>query len=164
MQPCFLYELTRGCKSSQIHTAVDTTCYADLEIIKKISENVDLFLCDIKHMDSAAHQRFTGVPNELILSNLKLLASAGKKIIIRLAVIPGFNNEPSNIENTCRFALSLKGIERIDLLPYNSGGREKADRLTVDYPMMQTDQPSDEQMASIASTIEGFGFEVKIGG
>jgi pyruvate formate lyase activating enzyme len=164
MQPDFLYELTRCCKSSQIHTAVDTTCHADAEVIKRISENTDLFLCDIKHMDSVTHQRFTGVPNELILANLKWLASAGKKIIIRLAVIPGFNDEPSNIEKTAEFAASLKNIARIDLLPYNIGGREKADRLTVDYPIMKTDQPSDEQIASIARTIEGFGFEVKIGG
>ena len=164
MQPDFLYKVTGCCKSSQIHTAVDTTCYADTEVIKKISENTDLFLCDIKHMDSAVHQQFTGVPNELILTNLKWLALSGKNIIIRLAVVPGFNDEPSNIEKTAEFAASLKGIERIDLLPYNTGGREKADRLTVDYPIMKTNKPSDEQIASIASTIEGFGFEVKIGG
>lgn len=164
MQSDFLYELGRLCKENNIHTAVDTTCHADLEVIKRVSENTDLFLCDIKHMDSTAHERFTGVPNGLILSNLKWLASAGKKIIIRLAVIAGFNDEPSNIEKTSRFAASLKDIERIDLLPYNSGGREKADRLTVDYPTMKTNQPSDEQIASIAHTIEGFGFEVKIGG
>jgi pyruvate formate lyase activating enzyme len=164
MQPDFLYELTCCCKSSQIHVAVDTTCHADAEVVKKISENTDLFLCDIKHMDSAVHQQFTGVPNELILANLKRLDSAGKKIIIRLAVIPGFNDKPTNIDKTAEFAASLKSIERIDLLPYNSGGREKVERLTVDYAIMKTTQPSDEQMASIASRIEGFGFEVNIGG
>lgn len=164
MQPNFLYELTRCCKSSNIHTAVDTTCHAGLEVIKKVSKNTDLFLCDIKHMDSAAHKKFTGVPNELILENLKYLASEGKQIIIRLAVIPGFNDDLSDVQKTAEFAASLKGIERIDILPYNSGGRQKADRLTVDYPIMKTDRPSDEQIASIASTIESFGFEVKIGG
>jgi len=164
MQPDFLYELTRCCRSSQIHTAVDTTCHADREVIKRISENTDLFLCDIKHMDDVAHKQFTGVSNKLILANLKWLASTGKTIIIRLAVIPGFNDEASNIEKTAEFVASLKNIERIDLLPYNRGGLEKADRLMVDYPIMKANQPSDEQIASIASRIEGFGFKVKIGG
>jgi pyruvate formate lyase activating enzyme len=164
MQTDFLYYLLFACQKSGIHTAVDTTCFAELETLEKISKVTDLFLCDLKHMDSDIHQRFTGVPNNLILDNIKWLASSGKKIFIRLPVVPGFNDSQDNIEQTVQFASTLDSIAGIDLLPYNSGGQEKASRLTQKYEIMKIQPPSPEQMADIAGRIEGFGFEVKIGG
>ena len=164
MQPDFLLELLLGCKREKIHTAVDTTCYVKEDIIKRFSDNADLFLCDIKHMDSRVHQEFTSVPNKLILKNIQWLASAGKKIIIRLPIIPGFNDSPANIDETAKFAKSLKTVVQIDLLPYNSGGLEKVNRLTGNYMLMRTKPPSGEQIADIAGRIKGFGFNVEIDG
>ena len=135
-----------------------------LDTLGKISQVTDLFLCDLKHMDSDIHKRFTGVPNKLIIDNIKWLASSGKKIIIRFPVIPGFNDSQDNIEQTLQFASNLDSIAGIDLLPYNSGGQEKASRLTQKYEIMKIQPPSPEQMVDIAGRIEGFGFEVKIGG
>lgn len=164
MQPEFLLALLSRCRAQDIHTAVDTTCFAEPEIIRKVAEHTDLFLCDIKHMDRAAHKRFTGVDNNRILYNIKDLSKISKNIVIRIPVVPGFNDDPANIEMTADFAVSLGCVVQIGILPYNPGGMEKSARLATELDLMQADVPSDEKMEEIAETFRNYGFEVKMGG
>jgi len=164
MQPEFLLELLNQCQAQQIHTAVDTSCYAEPKIIEMVSEKTDLFLCDIKHMDNEIHERFTGVGNILILDNIRRLSEAGKEIVIRVPVVPGFNDEQANIEATGKFTALLRGVSRIDILPFNRGGEEKSARLTAESKPMQVETPGEEEMNSIAKELSKYGFEVKIGG
>jgi pyruvate formate lyase activating enzyme len=164
MQPEFLLALLNQCRSQQIHTAVDTSCYSEFEIIQEVADKTDLFLCDLKHMDSEKHERFTGVGNNLILDNIKHLSEAGKEIIIRIPVIPGFNDDQANIEATGKFAASLPCLNGIDILPYNRGGMEKSSRLSADTKLIRTEIPDEEKMNTIAKSLDNFGLEVKIGG
>jgi len=164
MQPEFLLALLNQCQVQQIHTAVDTSCYAEPEIVESISRKTDLFLCDLKHMDNEKHERFTGVGNNLILDNIKLLSEVGKKIIIRIPVIPGFNDDQSNIEATGKFAASLPSLSSIDILPYNRGGMEKSSRLSAESKIMQAETPDEEKMNSFAKFLDNFGLQVRIGG
>ncbi|MCP4611996.1 MAG: glycyl-radical enzyme activating protein [Planctomycetes bacterium] len=164
MQPKFLIAVLDQCQKKRIHTAVDTSCYAEPKILEMVGEKTDMFLCDIKHMDSEIHERFTGVGNIPILNNIRLLSEAGKKIIIRIPVIPDFNDDKANIEATGKFAASLPGISRVDILPFNRGGKEKSARLANQSRHIQVDTPSEEQMNSIAKNLNKYGFEVKIGG
>ena len=164
MQPVFLLMLLIQCQLQRIHTAVDTSCYVKPDFLGKISEKTDLFLCDIKHMDSDMHKRFTGVENNLILDNIKRLSEAGKEIIIRIPIISGFNDDKANIEATAKFTSSLSNISRIDILPYNRGGIEKSARLSSDFKLMQAETPNDDKICSIAEILKKYGFEVKTGG
>jgi pyruvate formate lyase activating enzyme len=164
MQPDFLVALLNRCRELNIHTAVDTSCYAEPEIVKSVAEKTNLFLCDIKHIDNEMHERLTGVGNSLILDNIRLISQAGKKIIIRIPVIPGFNDDPANIEATGEFTASLPGVGRIDLLPFNRGGIEKSARLTGETKSMQIETPDDDRMSEIADNLSKYVFEVNIGG
>jgi pyruvate formate lyase activating enzyme len=164
MQPEFLLALLTTCRAEGIRTAVDTTCYAEPQVIQRVAEIADLFLCDIKHMDNELHRQFTGVGNEQILSNIRMLAGIAKEIYIRIPVIPGFNSGRDNIEETAQFVQSLKAVRRVDILPYNPGGLEKAVRLTGGVDLMQAQTPSDDTMSEVAETLKSYGFEVKIGG
>ena len=164
MQPDFLLALLNQCRALNIHTAVDTSCYAEPAIIESVAEKADLFLCDIKHMDNEMHERFTGVGNKLILDNIRLISKAGKKIVIRIPIIPGFNDETANIEATGEFAASLQGIGRVDILPFNRGGMEKSSRLMGETKSMQIETSDEEQMNLIAQDLKKYVFEVNIGG
>ncbi|MFH1881784.1 MAG: glycyl-radical enzyme activating protein [Planctomycetota bacterium] len=171
MQQEFLLALLNQCQAQQIHTAVDTSCYAEPKILETVSERTDLFLCDLKHMDNEIHERFTGVGNNLILDNIRRLSEAGKEIVIRIPVIPGFNDEKANIEATGKFTASLRkeslglpGVIRVDILPFNRGGKEKSARLTAESKPMQVETPNEEEMNLIAKELSKYGFEVKIGG
>lgn len=164
MQPGFLLALLNQCRSEDIHTAVDTTCHAEAGLVRRVAEVANLFLCDVKHMDSDKHERHTGVRNELILDNVRMLAEAGKPMFIRIPIIPGFNDDAENIERTARFVGSLRTVARIDILPYNRGGREKSVRLADEFDLMQASPPDNDTMERIAGVLRGRGFEVKIGG
>jgi pyruvate formate lyase activating enzyme len=164
MQAQFLLALLTQCRKKQMHTAVDTSCCAQPDVVDAVAEKTNLFLCDLKHTDSDAHRRLTGVENTLILANIKRLSHAGKKIIIRIPIIPGFNDDRENIEATGQFAASLPGVIRIDILPYNPGGTEKARRLAAAIDLIQVEIPNDQRMNSIAALLGKYGFEVKIGG
>ncbi|UCH90255.1 MAG: glycyl-radical enzyme activating protein, partial [Thermoplasmata archaeon] len=153
MQPEFLLALLNKSQTQGIHTAVDTSCYAEQQIIETVANKTDLFLCDLKHMDSNMHERFTGVGNNLILDNIKRLSEAGKEIIIRFPVIPGFNDDHGNIEATGQFAASLPHISKVDVLAYNRGGKEKSTRLSADYKLMQAEPPKDDKISSIAEIL-----------
>ena len=164
MQPDFLLALLNQCRQKNIHTAVDTSCYAEPEIVESVAKKADLFLCDLKHMDNEMHKRFTGVGNDLILENIRLISQAGKRIVIRMPIIPGFNDDPANIEATGEFTASLEGVGRIDILPFNRGGIEKSARFTGVIESMQPDTPDEEQMSLIAESLKKYVFEVHIGG
>ena len=164
MQPEFLSELLSRCKSQDMRTTVDTSCYAERDVLETVSEKTDLFLCDIKHMDSETHKRFTGAPNDVILDNIRWLASAGANIILRIPLIPGFNDAESNIEACGRFAASLGCVGRIDVLPYNSGGIEKAARLSVHRELMKSEPPTDDKLNAVKNALQEFGLEVKMRG
>jgi pyruvate formate lyase activating enzyme len=79
-------------------------------------------------------------------------------------VIPGFNSDEDNIRKTAEFVQSLRTVRRVDLLPYNRGGVEKAGRLAGTLDLMQAQAPGDDTMREIAAVLAGYRFEVKIGG
>jgi pyruvate formate lyase activating enzyme len=164
MQPEFLVALLEACRAEGIRTAVDTTCCAAMQVVQRVAQAADLFLCDIKHMNCERHEQYTGVGNGQILENISMLARTGKKVIIRVPIIPSFNDDRANIEETARFVQGLKAVRRIDILPYNRGGLEKSVRLTGDVNLMQAQVPSDDTMNEIAAVLRSYGFEVKIGG
>jgi pyruvate formate lyase activating enzyme len=164
MQPDFLLALLNRCRALNIHTAVDTSCYAEPEIVEMVVNKTDLFLCDLKHMDNEMHERFTGAGNKLILENIRRISQAGKKMVIRIPIVPGFNDETANIEATGKFAASLPGVGRIEILPFNRGGIEKSARLMGGIKSMQIETPDEEQMSSIAKKLSKYVFEVNIGG
>jgi pyruvate formate lyase activating enzyme len=164
MQPEFLLALLNACRAEGIRTAADTTCYASPEVIQRIAPAADLFLCDIKHMNPERHEEYTGIDNGQILKNISVLARAARGVIIRVPIIPGFNDDRANLDRTARFVQGLKTVRRIDILPYNRGGLEKTGRLTGAIELMQAQTPSDGTINAIAEFLRRYGFEVKIGG
>jgi len=164
MQPAFLAGLLAASRRRGIHTAVDTTCHAPWDVLESLTAAVDLYLCDVKHADSAAHERLTGVGNERVLENLRRLAERGERIIIRVPVIPGFNDDEANLAATGRLVASLDGVTQVDLLPYNEGGRHKRARLAPDQEPPVVRAPLPEHLAAMAEQLAGFGLTVTIGG
>jgi pyruvate formate lyase activating enzyme len=77
LHPDMLLELLRRCGEEDIHRVVDTTLYARPEIVTEVMHNCEMFLVDLKQMDSEKHRRFCGTPNERILSILKMNLKRG---------------------------------------------------------------------------------------
>ncbi len=164
LQGDFLAELLRACKANGLHTALETCGHAPTETLERVRNDVDLFLYDLKQMDSARHRAVTGAPNDLILHNLRLLAEHGHRIILRIPLIPGVNDDPASLDAFAAFAAELPGIERIDVLAYHQMGTDKYARLDRASQMPPTVPPSPAHLAAIQHALEQTGLPVKLGG
>jgi len=164
MQPDFLFECLKLCGREGIHRAVDTAGYAELEIIKQIAMETDLFLYDLKFMDPEKHRHFTGVSNPLILANLKYLARSGARVIIRFPLIPGINDNDENIDLMGMFLHILPEIETVHILPYHGYQENKYVHLDTIYMAKNIPIPTPDDLSRAKKRFEGFGLKVKIGG
>ena len=135
-QPEFAAALLEAAHEMGITTAIESTAFAPFETIERLLPYLDYYLMDIKHINSAKHEEFTGRPNELILENAKRLAARlGSRLVIRVPVVPTFNATEAEILAIARFADSLPGVERIHLLPYHRLGMDKYTRLGREYTL-----------------------------
>lgn len=163
MQIEFLYELLNACKDEGLNTAVDTSGFAPWQVMERVASKTDLFLYDIKLMDNEKHMKYTGVPNDVILENLKRLSGMGKSIWARIPVVPAINDDNENIMLTGEF-LSKLGIQKVNILPYHGIAGDKYSRMSKDYKLKDLKEPSNMLMSEISECLKGFGLNVKIGG
>lgn len=122
LYPDFVSEIARKCQECGISVAIDTAGSVPFSNFEKVLPYVDIFLYDVKAIDPDLHKRGTGVDNSLVLKNLELLASLGKRIIVRVPVIPDFN-DTRELEEIKRF-LEKRGLA-YELLQYHSYGEGK---------------------------------------
>jgi len=164
LQPDFAVALLKACKANGINTAIETTGFANADVIERFLPHLDTVLMDIKHINSDKHKEFTSQPNERILENAKLIASKARKLIIRVPVIPTFNDTVAEIAEIAAFTAQLPNVNEIHLLPYHSMGRDKYAGLGRDYGMGDIKSPTNELMQVLKQTAEQFGLIVHIGG
>ena len=162
-QPAFVEALLQACRTRRIRTVLDTCGFADSAVIRRLSEYVDLFLYDLKLMDGEKHRYYTGVKNDVILRNLKILADEGCPVIVRVPIIPGVNVDIDNTDALSRFLSSLQ-LRRIDLLPYHRIGSGKYQRLHLRNWMEGIQPPAPDKMKTLAARLRRDGFWVRIGG
>jgi pyruvate formate lyase activating enzyme len=162
-QPEFVLQLLKRLKECGIHTALDTSGYAPYEIFERVLPYTDLFLYDLKHMNSEQHRAVVGVSNGLILENASRIAKAGGKMQIRIPVIPDFNDSEESITATGKFCKSLgAAVTVIQLLPYHNLGVMKYHRLDDSKPILEAEPPSDEKIQSMKDLLEGLGLPVTV--
>ncbi len=163
-QPEFATALLQAAKEMGINTAIETTSFAKFEVIEKYLPYLDLYMMDIKHTDSKKHERFTTRPNELILENAKKVAARAKKMIIRVPVIPTFNDTEEEILSIARFAKSLPNVNEIHLLPYHRLGQDKYKGLGREYELAHLVPPTQEKMEKLQQAAMSTGLICQIGG
>ncbi len=159
----FTYALAKKCKESGISVCIDTSGFAAGELFDRIIPYTDLFLYDLKHMDSEKSRILTGVPNELILENARRIAKNGGRLQIRIPTIPKGNASEENMRKTAEFCQELgDAVVSVQLLPYHAMGTSKYERLGLNYPLQNVKTPSDEEMQSYRTLMQTYGLEVHI--
>lgn len=166
LQVEFLLEALKGCKENGYHTAVDTSGYSSADNYRSIIPFTDLFLFDIKHLDEAKHIESTGVSNTGIIENYRHLLESGKDIMIRIPVIPGFNDDTDHLERLKNFISSTKtaSLKRINLLPFHKTASSKYKKFNFPYLMEGIIPPDEGKMQKIKELFTETGIKVKIGG
>ena len=160
-----LVELLDECGRRGIHRAVDTAGNVSTETILEVAEHTDLFLYDLKMMDSARHKKWINTGNEKILHNLKVIAEAGAHIIIRIPLIGGVNDTDENIEQTAKFISELAGDKKeVHLLPYHNIAQNKYLKLGKPEDFEILHEPAKETLAGAIGKFEQYGIKASIGG
>ncbi|MCW4050682.1 MAG: glycyl-radical enzyme activating protein [Candidatus Bathyarchaeota archaeon] len=144
-QPEFSLELLRSAKNHGLHTIIDTSGHAPWEQIERILPYTDLILYDLKHMDSKRHKALTGVPNELILDNLRRITETGHPIWIRIPLIPDQNDDDENIHALGNYLSTIKNVERVDILRYHRLAESKYGQTGLEYRLRGMEPPTKEE-------------------
>lgn len=167
MQPDAVANLLMACKQEGINTAIETSGYAKLESLLQVAEFTDLFLFDMKHIDSQRHYELTGVRNEQILKNLKELLHRRYNVKVRMPMLKGVNDNQQDIEGVINFLMPFrdhKNFKGIDLLPYHKLGINKYKQLGWEYPLEGIPDPSlsSEELSRIECWIKKYDFPVMV--
>lgn len=151
-QPDFAEAVFRACHEYGYNTAIETTAFANREVVARLIPHIDHVMMDVKHMDSVKHQAFTGQPNEKILDNARYIAEHAAHLVIRVPVIPGFNDSPAEIAAIARFADRLPNVRELHLLPYHRLGQDKYAGLGREYTLAHLTPPTAAHMNELKET------------
>jgi len=164
MQAVFAEALLDGCRARGLRTAIDTAGFSPNGVLERLAAKTDLVLFDLKAVDDARHREFTGVPNATILANLEKLAAGRTEVWLRIPLVAGVNDDEDNVGRVIALLRSLGTIKRVALLPYHSGGLEKARRIGKDDRFRKFEPPSEARIAAVEAALLGAGFDVRRGG
>ncbi len=164
LQGEFATELLRRCHEEYIHTSIETCGQIPWETFEGVLPYVDWIFFDLKHMDANKHEEGTGQSNGLILENARRLASARRnhRLIFRLPVIPGFNDDSGNIRATAKF-IAETGSKEVNLLPIHYLGLSKYDVLGEKCPYDKLVNVSEEKLTEIHGIFREYFIECYIG-
>lgn len=157
--------LLQACKQDGLNTAVETAGHVPNKVVMKVAEYTDLFLFDLKHMDSKRHNELTGVGNERILTNLKSVIEAGYNVKIRMPMLKEINDSEEEIRSVVEFLLPYKdyaNFQGIDLLPYHKLGVNKYYQLGLPYLIDGDPSLSQYDLDRIESYILSYDFPVTV--
>jgi pyruvate formate lyase activating enzyme len=159
-QPEFAYEILRGCKEEGLHTAMETCAHADWSVLRKLMGLVDLFLIDLKHMNTEEHLKITGMDNGLILDNtLRLAKEKPGSVAVQFPVVPGYNDSKDNIESVARFMRDAC-IGSIDVIPFHKLGQHEYEELGLEYKVMDVEVPETDSIQEIREYMKSNGFKI----
>jgi pyruvate formate lyase activating enzyme len=164
VQAEFVRELLRESRRQGLHTALETSGYCEWLQLAALAEHLDLALYDIKHMDSDEHRRLTGVPHDLILSNLRRLAELRTvEILVRVPVIPGYNDGRTNIKALAQFVAGLPGVSGVEMLAYHAYGTGKYARCGREAALADLVSPTPAHLEELAAIVRARGVPCRIG-
>lgn len=163
-QPEFATALLYGAKCAGMSTAIETTGFAEWNVIKEYLKVTDHVLMDIKNIDNEKHKKYCGQSNEIILANAKRIAENHSSLTIRVPVIPTFNDTEREIAMIAGFAAHLPGVKNLHLLPYHRLGADKYAGLGREYLMAGEELIEDKKMQRLLEAAKESGLNCRIGG
>ncbi len=158
-QPAFTAALARQAAARALHTCLDTTGVAPWTDLQPLVGVVDLFLYDIKLLDDAAHRRWTGGGNALLLANLDRLVAAGAVVELRCPIIPTVNDTDEHLDGLARLVDRLGGRAACAILPYHTMARSKYERLGLTPPLGEVPSLPDERARQWVEALRRRGVE-----
>ena len=156
----FLMQILALLKAAGTHTALETCGHFPEDRVQDLAEVVDLFLFDIKHVDSETHERGTGVGSERILDNFgALLQGVGvARMLPRVPLIPGFNADRDSMSAILGFLDSQGYRGPVHLMELHGWAKSKYEALGRSADFRQYHEISDDLLGALMGQVEDCGF------
>ena len=171
MQPQFTLETLRYARKAGLGTAIETSGMGEWEWLDKISDYCDTIYYDVKAMDKQLHKELTGAGNDVILSNLlmlnqkfsKLSEEKRPKLVIRLPLVEGYNDDQVNIENIAKYLkINVPTLSHVEILPFHNFGEGKYNQLDMTYQLKGRPNATKEAFSHLGANIRDQGITVEI--
>jgi len=155
LQRDFTLAALDACRSQLMHTAMETSAHVPRNDLMSALERLEWLFVDIKHMDPDIHREGTGVDNRLILDNIAAAADSGwqGRLVVRIPIVPGFNDDPGNSEATAEF-LADHGVGEVHLVPFHRLGASKYHQLGLSWPFENMPSPTASTMQRHAAVFQ----------
>ncbi len=165
MQTDFAIALLSECKKMMINTAIETNGTTNLANYEKLATCTDMFLFDIKHINTERHKELFGIGNEGVQRNLERLVELGAHIVVRMPLVRGYNDSYDAITGAIEYVMTLArqgNISRIDILPYHQLGKSKYEKLDMIYPVKNDPSYSDQELDQLSTFFQRFDFDIRL--
>jgi pyruvate formate lyase activating enzyme len=159
MQHRFAVKLLAAARGMGIHTALDTNGYYGDRLNDAELDTADLVLLDLKGWDAERHRRFTGREIGPTLAFARRLAALRRPVWVRFVLVPGWTDDPEEIEGVARFAAGLGNVERVDVLPFHQMGRFKWKALGLEYKLDDVQPPPTEAVERACAVFRAAGLK-----
>lgn len=161
-QADFVAELFRRSKEAGFHTNADTSGFGDTAALDKILEYSDLVYYDLKHMDPVKHMEYCGQDNALILKNLRHVVEKGVPVVIRVPLIPGYNDSEENLRALAGTVADIAKSATVNILPYHRYGANKYRMVDMVYQLENVPEVTQEALDKAKEIIESYGLTCEI--
>jgi len=166
-QPQFAVAFLEGCHQRYIHTAIETCGHVAWEYYEQALAHLDWVFYDLKLMDAEKHRQYTGLSNNLILANLERLAEEQQargtpRVIVRIPLIPGYNDATDNIQQIGAFLAEL-GLNEVNMLPFHRLGASKYERLGMVCECQDLLPPTTDSLKDVQRELERHALKVYTG-
>jgi pyruvate formate lyase activating enzyme len=175
LQPELLLELATSFISQGLDCAIETCLAVGADNLEPFLDLPLTWLVDLKHTDAKAFREGTGGELSMIQANMERLAGRGAKLVFRVPVIPGFNDNDQALNAIVAYAAELSRMARLgsdpsrpearlDLLPYHDFATGKYAALGRPYPYPQGLSVSRSLLEHYARVGMELGLTTTIGG
>lgn len=153
LQPVFLMEFLKICKTHGLHTAIDTSGFGKGGY-EEILQYTDLVILDVKHVHKRGYKELTGGNMEAFQTFTQALAKANTKLWIRHVVVPGMTDSKAHIQQLRKMIAPFKNIQKVELLPYHTLGVNKYEGLNISYKLKDTKPMCKEKLKGLEALVQ----------
>jgi pyruvate formate lyase activating enzyme len=159
MQDRFAVKLFMAAQRMGIHTALDTNGYLGDRLSDAELETIDLVLLDLKAYDTDRHRRLVKIDNAPTLAFARRLGERRRPIWVRFVLVPGWSDDPDDVQKIAGFAAGLGTVERVDVLPFHQMGKYKWERLNMEYTLRDLEPPTNEAVERACAAFRAHGLK-----
>jgi pyruvate formate lyase activating enzyme len=157
VQLAFTRRILAGAKQLGLHTAIETSGFLGDRADPRYLSCLDLVLLDIKSSDPDTYRSVTGRDLAPTLRFAERLAAMGKPVWVRFTLVPGFTDDPANVDGIARFVAPMKNVEWVEVQPFHQLGAFKWTAMELEYKHAKTPTPTPDVVERVLGQFRAAG-------